>query len=78
MYINGMSNTNDVINMIKDTIDEGNLESAKEYLEQLKEELTVKEVAKAITIDGLPNVSSFMKNYQESGAGYDDTKEGVF
>ena len=37
----------------------------------------VKEVAKAITIDGLPNVSSFMKNYQESGAGYDDTKEYI-
>ena len=43
MYINGMTNTNDVINMIKDTIDDGNLESAKDYLEQLKEKLLLSE-----------------------------------
>ena len=40
MYINGMTTINDVINMIKDTIDDGELESAKDYLEVLKIELT--------------------------------------
>jgi soluble cytochrome b562 len=40
MYINGMRTINDVINMIKDTIDEGNLDSAKDYLEELKDELS--------------------------------------
>ena len=37
MYINGMTNMEDVINMIKDTIDEGRLEDAKDYLDQLKD-----------------------------------------
>jgi|TARA_Y100000296_G_scaffold6287_1_gene7725 tartrate dehydratase alpha subunit/fumarate hydratase class I-like protein len=49
MYINGMTNTNDVINMIKDTIDDGNLESAKDYLEQLKEKLLLDETERAKT-----------------------------
>ena len=35
--INGMVTIEDVIDMIKDTIDEGKLEDAKDYLEQLKE-----------------------------------------
>ena len=48
MYINGMTNTNDVINMIKDTIDDGNLDSAKDYLEQLKEQLCKDETERAI------------------------------
>ena len=52
MYINGMTNTNDVINMIKDTIDDGNLESAKDYLEQLKEQLCKDETERAkVTLD---------------------------
>jgi hypothetical protein len=52
MYINGMTNTNDVINMIKDTIDDGNLESAKDYLEQLKEKLLLdeKELLRALWV----------------------------
>ena len=37
MYINGMTNVHDTIMMIKDTIDDGELESAKDYLDQLKE-----------------------------------------
>jgi len=49
MYINGMTNTNDVINMIKDTIDDGNLDSAKDYLEQLKEKLLLDEIERAKT-----------------------------
>ena len=49
MYINGMTNTNDVINMIKDTIDDGNLESAKDYLEQKKEKLLLDEIERAKT-----------------------------
>jgi soluble cytochrome b562 len=35
--INGMTNIEDVIDMIKDTIDEGKLEDAKDYLEQFKD-----------------------------------------
>ena len=35
--INGMTNIDDVIDMIKDTIDEGKLEDAKDYLEQFKD-----------------------------------------
>ena len=37
MNINGMTNIEDVTNMIKDTIDNGNLADAKDYLDQLKE-----------------------------------------
>ena len=37
MNINGMTNIEDVIDMIKDTIDNGDLEGAKDYLEQFKE-----------------------------------------
>ena len=35
LYINGMETEEDVINMIKDTIDSGGLEDAKDYLDQL-------------------------------------------
>ena len=41
--INGMVTIEDVTNMIKDTIDRGDLESAKDFLEQLKEYLTQSE-----------------------------------
>ena len=34
MNINGMTNIEDVTNMIKDTIDSGGLEEAKDYLDQ--------------------------------------------
>ena len=35
MNINGMTNIEDVTNMIKATIDNGDLEDAKDYLDQL-------------------------------------------
>ena len=35
MNINGMTNIEDVTNMIKDSIDEGKLDDAKDYLDQL-------------------------------------------
>ena len=35
MNINGMTNIEDVTNMIEDTIDNGDLEDAKDYLDQL-------------------------------------------
>ena len=35
MNINGMTNIEDVTHMIKDTIDNGDLEDAKDYLDQL-------------------------------------------
>ena len=35
MNINGMTNIEDVTNMIKDTIENGDLEDAKDYLDQL-------------------------------------------
>ena len=35
MNINGMTNIEDVTNMIKDTIDNGDLADAKDYLDQL-------------------------------------------
>ena len=38
--INGMVTVEDVTNMIKDTIDAGDLESAKDYLDQLNDYLT--------------------------------------
>ena len=41
--INGMVTIEDVTNMIKDTIDQGDLDSAKDFLEQLKEYLTQSE-----------------------------------
>ena len=37
LYINGMETEADVINMIKDTIDAGDYDSAKDYLDQYKE-----------------------------------------
>ena len=46
--INGMTTENDVIEMIKDTIDDGSpsdLDSAKDYLDQFKEYLIKKEAA---------------------------------
>jgi len=39
MNINGMTNIEDVTNMIKDTIDSGDLEGAKDYLDQLNDYL---------------------------------------
>tara|TARA_B100000029_G_C16869076_1_gene702362 strand:- start:190 stop:327 length:138 start_codon:yes stop_codon:yes gene_type:complete len=39
LYINGMETINDVVNMIKDTIDSGDYESAKNYLDQLNDYL---------------------------------------
>ena len=62
MYINGMTNTNDVINMIKDTIDDGNLDSAKDYLEQLKEKLVKDETERAKTT---LNIVKQAVNYEE-------------
>ena len=47
LYINGMTTIEDVIDMIKDTIDQGDLESAKDFLEQFKEYLT-----QAETVEG--------------------------
>ena len=76
MYINGMTNINDTINMIKDTIDEGNLDSAKDYLEELKDELIGKDLKHQFKMSAdVSGDSSFMKNYQEGGAGYNDTQE---
>ena len=43
--INGMVTVEDVTNMIKDTIDAGDLESAKDYLDQLKDYFTTTETA---------------------------------
>ena len=37
LYINGMETEADVINMIKDTIDAGDYDGAKDYLDQYKE-----------------------------------------
>ena len=39
LNINGMTNFPDVIEMIKDTIDNGNYEDAKDYLNQFLEHL---------------------------------------
>ena len=39
MNINGMTNIEDVTNMIKDTIDNGDLADAKDYLDQLNDYL---------------------------------------
>tara|TARA_Y100001970_G_scaffold237606_1_gene298196 strand:- start:19 stop:186 length:168 start_codon:yes stop_codon:yes gene_type:complete len=39
LYINGMKTAEDVIEMIKDNIDSGNLDDAKDYLNQFKEYL---------------------------------------
>ena len=46
--INGMTTENDVIEMIKDTIDDGtpsDLDSAKDYLDQFRDYLVKKEAA---------------------------------
>ena len=39
MNINGMTNIEDVTNMIKDSIDQGKLDDAKDYLDQLNDYL---------------------------------------
>ena len=39
LYINGMTTLEDVTSMIKDTIDHGDLDSAKDYLDQLNDYL---------------------------------------
>ena len=44
LYINGMETLPDVINMIKDTLDEGKTESAKDYLNQLQEYLAKRDI----------------------------------
>ena len=43
--INGMTTESDVIEMIKDNIDRGDLDDAKDYLNQFKEYLVKKEAA---------------------------------
>jgi hypothetical protein len=48
LYINGMSDVEDVINMIKDTIDDGNNDGAKDYLEQFKEYLHSKGITDSV------------------------------
>ena len=45
LYINGMKTESDVCNMIIDTIDSGDLESAKDYIGQFKDYLHNKEIA---------------------------------
>ena len=37
--INGMTNIEDITNMIKDSIDDGKLDNAKDYLDQLNDYL---------------------------------------
>tara|TARA_B100000686_G_scaffold355316_1_gene472546 strand:- start:12809 stop:13303 length:495 start_codon:yes stop_codon:yes gene_type:complete len=44
LYINGMETLPDVINMIKDIIDEGRGDSAKDYLTQLSEYLAKRDM----------------------------------
>ena len=39
LYINGMKTIEDVIDMIKDNVDRGDLADANDYLDQLKEHL---------------------------------------
>ena len=43
LYINGMKTLPDTIQMIKDTIDEGKLDDAKDYLNQLADYLKVRD-----------------------------------
>ena len=43
LYINGMKTLPDTIEMIKDTIDEGKLDDAKDYLNQLADYLKVRD-----------------------------------
>ena len=45
LHINGMTTESDVIEMIKDNIDRGDLDDAKDYLNQFKEYLVKKESA---------------------------------
>ena len=45
LSINGMKTESDVFNMIVDTIDSGDLESAKDYIGQFKDYLIKKEAA---------------------------------
>ena len=48
LYINGMKDVEDVINMIKDTLDDGQIDSAKDYLEQFKEYLHSKGITDSV------------------------------
>ena len=45
LHINGMTTESDVIEMIKDNIDRGDLDDAKDYLGQFKDYLINKEAA---------------------------------
>ena len=45
LHINGMTTESDVIEMIKDNIDRGDLDDAKDYLGQFKDYLIKKEAA---------------------------------
>ena len=45
LHINGMTTESDIIEMIKDNIDRGDLDDAKDYLNQFKEYLVKKESA---------------------------------
>ena len=45
LHINGITTESDVIEMIKDNIDRGDLDDAKDYLNQFKEYLVKKEAA---------------------------------
>ena len=47
LYINGMETEEEVIDMIKDTIDDGDFEGAKDYLEQYKEFVKFREEMEA-------------------------------
>ena len=45
LHINGMTTESDVIEMIKGNIDRGDLDDAKDYLDQFREYLVKKEAA---------------------------------
>ena len=55
LYINGMETEEEVIDMIKDTIDDGDFEGAKDYLEQYKEFVKFREEME--TQEGSPKIS---------------------
>ena len=54
LYINGMETEEEVIDMIKDTIDDGDFEGAKDYLEQYKEFVKFREEME--TQEGSPKI----------------------
>ena len=43
LHINGMTTESDVIEMIKDNIDRGDLDDAKDYLGQFKKEAAIQQ-----------------------------------